>query len=305
MAIKIIPKRKIHIISVAVILATIGCVRERQQTESNSTSAEGSALVSLCRSIDYSDTATLHDKMIMKKTMVEIVKLLPYTDSVASTEALTIFFNGVKHDDEAMEQAASLADLYLNNPASPVRNASLYTRLLKSMLAVDSLPEAVKLRAEDRLRAASLNCPGTLANDFIFEDRNEGKNSMHAVKGNEILVIFYDPECSHCNDILKRIAHDSVINRAVADGFLTVLAVYAEGKRDVWDSTKRSLPRNWTVGYDLTGILDKDLYDLPAMPTMYLLDGDHRVIFKDPEAAAVRDYLRSNFAERRRRTGAS
>lgn len=51
------------------------------------------------------------------------------------------------------------------------------------------------------------------------------------------------------------------------------------------------MPANWLVGYDLTGILDAETYDLPAMPTPYLLDGDKRVILKDPQLNRLIDYI--------------
>ncbi|MDE5871297.1 MAG: DUF5106 domain-containing protein, partial [Muribaculaceae bacterium] len=89
------------------------------------------------------------------------------------------------------------------------------------------------------------------------------------------------PECPHCPAILQKIARDPKVNAAINANALKVLAIYAEGKRDVWEKTKSEMPSKWTVGYDLSDILDNDLYDLPAMPIVYLLDGEKRVIIKD------------------------
>lgn len=281
---------KLTAILLLAILAT-GCAREKQATTTGETSGDIPPLVSLCREIDYSDTATLHDKKIMEKRMREIIRLLPTTDSIVSDEALTILFNGIRHDRKAIVEATRLADTYLNSPASPFRNETLYIRLLKSLLAVDSLPEEVKLRAEDRLHTASLNRPGTIATDFQFVDRNGNRHNLHRFAGEEFLLIFYDPECAHCSGILRHLANDEAIESAISHGSLTVLAIYAEGKKDVWDDTKWDMPLNWTVGYDLTGILDKDLYDLPAMPILYLLDAEKRVILKDPYPQALHNFL--------------
>lgn len=87
-------------------------------------------------------------------------------------------------------------------------------------------------------------------------------------KGKEIMIIFYDPECTHCADILDMIAGSQRVVESINEGELAVLAVYAEGKKDVWEKTKRDLPENWIVGYDMTGILENEMYDLPAMPTI-------------------------------------
>ena len=177
----------------------------------------------------------------------------------------------------------SIAYRRWGSPSSPYRNEERYIDFLNRFLAVDTLSEELRLRAEDRLRRASLNRRGTIANDFEFIDRNGRRGTLHGTQCHNIMLIFYDPECPHCGDILRELANAPGINGAIADGALTVLAIYTEGKRDVWDSTKAAMPANWTVGYDLTGILDRELYDIPAMPIIYLLDSTHTVLLKDPD----------------------
>lgn len=269
------------------LLATC-CAREKQvANNAGETSGKTPPLVSLCRDIDYSDTAVLHDRAVMQRHMVKIVKLLPHSDSIVTRLALTCFFRGIRHDGRGMAIADSLGNLYLNNPASPARDGELYIRFLDAMLSVDSIPDAIRLRAQDRLRTVLLNRIGSTANDFTYIERGGAHGSLHSSGDTRILLVFYDPECPHCGDILKQIANAPKINAAIADGQLIVLAVYAEGKRDVWERTKADMPRNWLVGYDTTGILDNDLYDLPAMPTLYLLDPDKRVMLKDPDARVI------------------
>lgn len=181
----------------------------------------------------------------------------------------------------------SLAYGRWGDPSSPYRDEERYISFLNEFLAGDSLPEAVRLRAEERLRRASLNRKGAIAADFRYIDRDDATRSLHTTRGKNILLIFYDPECGHCTDILRYLADAPSLNKAIADGSLTVLAIYAEGKRDIWDSTKVAMPANWTVGYDLTGVLDRDLYDLPAMPYPFLLDSTYRVLLKDPTPARL------------------
>lgn len=179
--------------------------------------------------------------------------------------------------------AESIAYSYWGSPASPYRNESRYIAFLDSLLATDSLPEALRERAKHRRHVAMLNRPGTTAADFSFIERNGREYRLHELNSPLILLIFYDPECPHCSDILRHIASSERINRAIAEKELTVIAIYAEGKRDVWDNSLNDMPENWLVGYDLTGILDEEIYNLPAMPTPYLLDSDKRVILKDPD----------------------
>lgn len=178
--------------------------------------------------------------------------------------------------------ADSIAYCRWGSPESPYRDEARYIRFLDSLLVVDSLPDALRERAVYRRHIAMLNRPGSIAADFRYLQRNGKESRLHDLNCPLTLLVFYDPECPHCDDILHGLAVSETINAAIAEKTLTVVAIYAEGKRDVWDSSCNVMPANWIVGYDLTGILDKELYNLPAMPTPYLLDSDKRVILKDP-----------------------
>lgn len=263
------------------------CKRSGSDKINGGTSGDNPPLVSLCNEIDYADTAALHDKKVMTARIISIVRLLPRTDSLTAKKALSVFFNGLKKDEAAMEMAAGLAKHYLGNPASPARNETLYIQFLQSMLSTDSLPETVRSRSKENLRVALLNRPGTIATNFKFIDRNGNHMSLHDLTARQTLLVFYDPECHHCSDILTMLAKATNINSAIQKGDLTVLAIYAEGNRKLWEKTSGEMPQNWKVGYDVTGILDNDLYDLPAMPVIYLLDSNKRVILKDPNAPSL------------------
>ncbi|MDE7378437.1 MAG: DUF5106 domain-containing protein [Paraprevotella sp.] len=108
----------------------------------------------------------------------------------------------------------SLADLYLNNPASPVRNEGLYIEYLKILVATDGIPDFVRGRGTVRLRIASLNRPGTVA----ALTQKGRRLSLHELKSECTLLVFYDPECPHCAGILDEIAGDARVNTSIAEG---------------------------------------------------------------------------------------
>lgn len=276
-----------YIILSIVVLSLVSCTGANTSNDGNSKDDSVDPLVAYCNNINCRDTVALHDHGAMKRLMADVVKLMLRADRQSVDKALPILFAGIDGDSMAIELVSEYATLYLGNPASPVRNEDLYICFLESMLAADGLPDAVRLRAAESLRLASLNLPGSVATDFDFVSRDGRQQSLHGVEAEQMLLLFYDPECPHCPDILERIADDHNINSAIADGSLTVLAVYAEGKRDVWENSCGELPPGWIVGYDLSGILEHDLYNLPAMPIIYLLDRDKRVLLKDPDVRSL------------------
>ncbi len=234
-----------------------------------------------CDSIDYNDTLLLHDRDAMEQVVTNIVSLMPSTDSISTDKALKKFFTNISRDTLALETAFEIAGIYLNDPASHVRNEDLFIRLLNVMSEINGIPEHIRLRTDDLLRIASLNRPGNIATDINFLNRDGRLQSLSLIDAKTILLIFYDPECPHCNDILNNIRTNPKINDAISNNLLTVVAIYAEGKPDVWERANDNMPQNWIVGYDKTDILENGLYDLPAMPVLYLLDSDKRVLLKD------------------------
>lgn len=263
------------------LLTLASCIRTSTIQTKDPVNSSDHKIVQYVNSIDYDDVQSLHGAGAMTERMVELVKLMQVSDSASVRDGLDIFLNGMKRDARALSMVDSLANLYLNNPASPVRDENGYIAYLESLLSLDSIPENIREIGEESLRIAMLNRPGTLATDFRYLDRNGTKHSLHETIAEELLLVFYDPECTHCSEILESIAQDSNISESIATGKMKVLAIYAEGKRDVWEKTKMEMPLQWIVGYDLSDILDNDLYDLPAMPTIYLLDKNKKVKIKD------------------------
>ena len=63
-------------------------------------------------------------------------------------------------------------------------------------------------------------------------------------------------------------------------------------------------PSDWINGYDKKQMIDqKNLYDLKAIPTLYLLDKDKTVLLKDATAEEIEEYLQKNIWKRIRHSG--
>ncbi len=58
-------------------------------------------------------------------------------------------------------------------------------------------------------------------------------------------------------------------------------------------STKAYMPQEWTVGFDIDSIVDHELYSIPAMPVMYLLDSDKKVLLKDAFLPDIENRLKA------------
>ncbi|MCM1310930.1 MAG: thioredoxin family protein [Bacteroides sp.] len=161
-------------------------------------------------------------------------------------------------------------------------NQPRMAQLLEAALQSGKLSDAQTATAEYMLYDVCLkNAPDSIAADFRFATPEASENRLHSFRpGETLLLLFYDPNCSHCREVISELAEMKDLP--------TVLAVCIESSPKLWEQTRDSLPEKWIKAYDRSGIISEDLYVIRSMPSIYLLDGDRRVILKNPQLWQLR-----------------
>lgn len=243
----------------------------------------------------FSDTTALKKPDVTEQGYVNYIALLAddETTNELRKEALDKFCARFTQDKQAFKAFSKLADDYLANPNSPQYNESLYALYLQAMIDCSSVDDVRKSTFRFKLDLISRNNPGDKASDFVYILPGSKRSSLMQTKakGNKLLLIFYDPDCPHCREIMSQMIADRALSDAIDAEKVTVLAVYTEGDETVWTNTLPDMPRNWIVATDRSAIKDKSLYDLKAMPSLYLLDGSKTVILKDAPYTRIRHEL--------------
>lgn len=242
--------------------------------------------------MDFCDTLRSHNSAFMEQNFSNFVSVFPYADEQARREAVSALLSRAAADAEAYRMVASIAEDYLYDPNSPVFAEDTYLLFLEQMVNSAMLDEARATRLKRQLRFVRLNRAGMTAADFGYVTR-EGIRTRLSKTNSEsrILLLFYDPDCEHCKEVMAELSTSSLLERLVDEGKLKVVAIYADGDTELWRSTYNELPASWTVGMDTGEIYERGLYSLRAMPTMYLLDADKTVILKDVSIAHLVEYL--------------
>lgn len=242
--------------------------------------------------LDFRDTLRSRNARFMEQNVVNWLSLFPHADLEALPPCIDGCLTNAAKDKDAFRLFGNIVERYLNDPNSPMRNEDYYMLYLEGVLRLPGLAEEDRLRPAYQLETARKNRPGSLATDFSYLTR-EGKSGRlrDTAPGKRLLLLFYDPACVHCTETLKELHHSPVLERLMADQSLSVLAVYAEGDRGLWDRTKASLPGEWMVAMDTEGIVERELYALPAMPVIYLLERDKTVLLKDPTPTDLEAWL--------------
>lgn len=233
---------------------------------------------------DFSDTVLVNNECVAEQGVAELLFVL--LDSSTSDKQIQYCFKQICCSMEKYPHVykvfSNLIDDYLYNPNSPYYSEKLYAFYLERILSSE-MQESYKSTFRFKLDLIKRNNPGNIASSFVYYLPDGTKTSLAetVVSGKYLVLFFYDPDCPQCHKIVDDMIADESLKKAVDDGKVTVLAVYTEGDEDVWLRSLNDMPESWIIGNDKLFINNNALYDLKAMPSLYLLDANKRVILKD------------------------
>ena len=182
----------------------------------------------------------------------------------------------------AFETFKGLVDKYLFDPNSPLRNEDLYGTFASRLASCELLPMEMREKYSRDARLCALNKVGTKAADFRFADARGRIRTLHGIESPYILLFFSNPGCNACMDIINVLKEDPAISQKIKNGTITVLNIYIDEDLEAWRSYMPIYPAEWYNGFDPDFIIRNDnLYNVRAIPSLYLLDKDKNVILKD------------------------
>ena len=174
-----------------------------------------------------------------------------------------------------------LVSKYYGEPNSPFFDEASYLLMTEEAEKAGLLDEAEQIRLADRKALFLRNKVGEKAENFDYVLANGRETSLYNSVSGLTLLLFYDPECDTCHSTLYALSSDPKVKELVDNG-LYILCIYAFGDEESWRHHLSELPPFATAGMDKKGmILSESLYDLKALPTIYLLDENCRVLMKD------------------------
>lgn len=231
---------------------------------------------------DFSDTtfiATTDFQQILTAYAIYVGGYLP--DSLAHP-VMSQLMQKASTSKPMFEYFLKLADIVLHHQDSHMRNDEKYIPVLEAAMASPLLDEYAKMRHAFDLEMALKNRVGRMAQDFSYTLPSGATRRLYSVNADYILVFFGDPDCPMCRGIREKIVASPTLTELLAQGRLKIIAVYPDEDLAMWRNHLADYPDTWINSYDKDMALTKNrTYDLRAIPSLYLLDSQKRVVLKD------------------------
>ena len=198
---------------------------------------------------------------------------------------------GLMHRAEAsrpmLDFFAYVTEGVLHDPNSPMRNDELYIPILEVLVESPLYDEYDRIVPIYDLELARQNRIGNVANDIVYTLANGKTGRLHSIDSDYVIVMFSNPGCPMCREIIEEITSSPLINEMMENDLVEVLAIYPDEDLVAWRDHIGDIPPSWINGYDLgMKITEARSYNLQAIPSLYLLDNEKRVIIKDGTSVA-------------------
>ena len=116
--------------------------------------------------------------------------------------------------------------------------------------------------------------------------------SLYGIKSEYTILFFSNPGCPNCREVMESLQSLPGIDALIENKQLAVANIYPDEDLGEWIKYSEIYPKNWLNGYDhMLAVNNTPLYNLRAIPSVYLLDKEKRVILKDVPTDFLMQYL--------------
>lgn len=244
---------------------------------------------------DFSDTAYIHLPSITEQAMADYIEILPHANKDTASNSIKNTLIKAEINNDMRSYFLDIYNKYLYDPNSPLRNEEFYIPVLSYILESEKTNETDKERADFKLKMLLKNRIGEKATNFTYTLASGKTGTLYDIKSEYTIVLFYNPDCHACAELIKAIKGSNIINEKLENKSITILSFYPDADLEIWKKHLNDIPSLWINGYDKKQIVqNKRLYDLKAIPTLYLLDSNKQIILKDVDFYVLQKWLSEN-----------
>jgi len=241
--------------------------------------------------IDFSDKRLLNTPLLEQKLGLYFKQMVvPQPDSIIERVDQTL--QKAKVNNEMYNWSVRyLYNLYREAPIEG--NTEVYNYIGENYILTEPTrwnDKAFVEKVRSRVAKAKLNPIGEKATNLLLQNPEGKKIDLYSIRANYTVLFFYNPECEACKPVSSALSDFSKKYRAKG---VEVFAVYMDQKKEVWETAIATKGQNWINGYDPNGSAKiEDKYDIYALPMIYLLDKDKKVIGREVPVEKLKNMIK-------------
>ena len=241
---------------------------------------------------DFSDTALIHLPNVSEQAFYNYVEIFPHVSEQVLRASIQKTLEQALVEPKMFAYFTGLFENYLYDPNAYMRNEEYYRLVLEYIVDSPLVDEWDKVRPKFQLEQVNKNRPGDVATDFVYTLANGRSAAMHSIKSEFLILFFNNPGCTACGDYQQALEASPVVSRMLEIGKLKILAMYVDEDIRSWEEYVSHIPPSWINAHDASQqIRGNVLYDLRAIPNLYLVDSEKRVILKDVLPHQIEEHL--------------
>ena len=246
---------------------------------------------------DFTNRSLIERPEITEQAFVDYINILNYVPKDVAEASLSETINKAEVDHMMHSHFRNLFEKYFYDPNSPFRNEEFYIPVLRELISSEVLSDSEGSIYEFQYEMVMKNREGEKGNNFKYTLATGQTHSFYNLESEYTLLMFSNPGCSTCEVVTNQLNSSDAINNALALNnptrtMLTILTLYPDEDLDLWLAHLPQMPQNWVHGYDKgMEITHKKLYDVKAIPTIYLFDKEKNVILKDSSIEAIENFF--------------
>lgn len=234
---------------------------------------------------------------ILATQLASFLSILENSPREKAGAVMSAFFDQVERYQSAdtasnvFSWMSDAVEYYLFDPNSEIRSEELFLPFISKLAVSPFAKEDLRTRYAHAAQVCATHRIGTPASDFRFLDAKGRSHTLYGEKAPVTVLLFVNPGCNACEEVVASFESERM-KELVRTGKVKIIGIYIDDDIDEWMALSDRLPAHWINGYDPAGIIRREnLYFVRAIPSIYLLDAEKRILMKDAVPQSVAAYV--------------
>ena len=236
----------------------------------------------------------------VRNNYVNYVQILSSVSHSQAKKSISGFYTKVAETERkdslsnTFETMVEFTETYLYDPNSPFRDEDIYAVFAQKMSSSEFLRNEEREKYRIIAQKCALNSVGTPAADFLFSDEKGRNYSLHKIEAEFTILFFSNPDCVACESVISNLNSNDKLTQLVKAERIKVLNIYIDEDLTAWYKYMPIYPKTWINGYDPNlSVKNDELYNIRAIPSLYLLDDGKNVILKDATLEKIYNFIQN------------